>query len=329
MTGKLQIKLDSGTYYLVIYFNPIPFFMHKLNSILVVLLVSLSYTYAQPSISFTFDDGVTGDMPGYTFEQWNGKILQHLDDAGLKAIFFVTGSNKTDEKGKQLLTAWNARGHRIGNHTFSHKNYNSGQITFEKFKYEFLRTDSIIKRYSNYIRMFRFPYLKEGNTKEKIEGFRGFLKEQDYRNGHVTIDASDWYIDSRLIKRLRQDPAANLEAFKQFYLAHIYERAVYYEELAFKLTGRHIKHTLLLHHNLVSALFLADLIKMFKAKGWNTMNATDAYTDAIYQSKPSTIPAGESLIWSLAKETGSYEAILRYPAEDSRYEENKMNTLGL
>lgn len=303
--------------------------MRSLNLVLLILIVSIRYSCAQPTISFTFDDGNTNDMPGYTFEQWNDKILQHLDDAGLKAIFFVMGANKTDEKGKQLLTTWNARGHNIANHTFSHKNYNSSQTTFETFKRELLQTDSIIKPYSNYIRMFRFPYLKEGNTNEKIESFRTFLKEQGYRNDHVTIDASDWYVDSRLLKRLRQDPKANLETFKQFYLAHIYERALYYEELAYKLTGRHIKHTLLLHHNLVSALFLGDLIRMFKAKGWNTVNAADAYTDTIYSATPATIPAGESLIWSLAKENGSYESILRYPAEDSRYEEDKMNTLGL
>ena len=303
--------------------------MRSFYFIFLILIVSVIYSHAQHTISFTFDDGNTNDMPGYTFEQWNGKILKHLDDAGLKAVFFVMGSNKTDDKGKQLLNAWNARGHNIANHTFSHKNYNSSQITFETFKRELLITDSIIRPYSNYIRLFRFPYLKEGNTKEKIESFRTFLKEQGYRNGHVTIDASNWYIDSRLIKRLRQEPAANVEAFKQFYLAHIYERAMYYEELAYKLTGRHIKHTLLLHHNLVSALFLGDLIKMFKAKGWNTVNAADAYTDAIYKSTPSTVPAGESLIWSLAKENGSYESILRYPAEDSRYEEDKMNALGL
>jgi peptidoglycan/xylan/chitin deacetylase (PgdA/CDA1 family) len=289
--------------------------MRSLNFILLVLILSVSYGHAQPTISFTFDDGNTNDMPGYTFEQWNGKILQHLDDAGLKAIFFVMGSNKTDDKGKQLLNSWNARGHNIANHTFSHKNYNSSQTTFETFRRELLITDSIIKPYSNYIPMFRFPYLKEGNTKEKIESFRIFLKEQSYRNGHVTIDASDWYVDSRLLKKLREN--------------HIYERAMYYEELAYKLTGRHIKHTLLLHHNLVSALFLGDLIKMFKAKGWNTVNATDAYTDAIYTATPSVVPAGESLIWSLAKENGSYESILRYPAEDSRYEEGKMNALGL
>src|SRR5689334_5996055 len=157
-------------------------------------------SYAQPTVSLTFDDGVTNDMPGYTFEQWNGLLLKHLNDAGVKTVFFVTGFNKSDAKGKYLLTQWNDAGHRIGNHTYSHLNYGSKSVSFEKYKPEFLRTDSIIRHYSQYIRMFRFPYLKEGDTAPKVEAFRDLLREHQYRNGHVTIDASDWYIDSRLLK---------------------------------------------------------------------------------------------------------------------------------
>lgn len=59
------------------------------------------------------------------------------------------------------------------------------------------------------------------------------------------------------------------------------------------------------------------------------IDAKKAYQDSIYNSKPKTIPAGESLIWSLAKESGQFENKLRYPAEDSRYEKDKMDQLGL
>ena len=145
----------------------------------------------------------------------------------------------------------------------------------------------------------------------------------------MTIDASDWYIDSRLRNRLRQNPKADLEGFKQFYVEHLFNRAVFYEELAYKITGRHIKHTLLLHHNLAAALFLDDLVNMFRAKGWKIIDAEDAFQDPIFRSNPTNIPAGESLIWALAKETGRFEEILRYPAEDSVYEKEKMDSLGL
>ena len=299
----------------------------KLSAIL--LLLCALRIYAQPIISFTFDDGVTSDMPGYPFEQWNKMILDHLDNAGVKAVFFVKGSNKTDTKGQFLLNSWNDRGHRIGNHTYSHLNYNAKDETFENFRDELLRDDSIIRTLSNYIKLFRFPYLKEGDTREKVDQFRAFMKEQGYRNGYVTIDASDWYINGRLLKRLNENPRADIEGYRKFYLEHLLSRANYYEDLAVQLTGRHIHHTLLLHHNLTSALFLGDLIKRFKDKGWKVIDAEEAYKDEIFKSNPSNVPAGESLIWALAKETGRYDSILRYPAEDGDYEKDRMDKFGL
>jgi peptidoglycan-N-acetylglucosamine deacetylase len=308
----------------------------KLLTALVIIGLFSPILYAQPTISFTFDDGVTTNMPGYSFEQWNKMLLDHLDDAGVRTVLFSMGHNKLDEKGQYLLKSWNDKGHKIGNHTFSHPNYHREDVTFEKFKEEFLVNDSIISKFSNYTRLFRFPFLKEGNTKEKIEQFRDLMTTHGYRNGHVTIDASDWYIDSRLRKRLRENPDADITGFRQFYLSHLTERAKYYEDLSFRLTGRHIKHTILLHHNLAAALFLGDLIKAFRSNGWNVIDADDAFTDPVFKLNPSNVPAGESLIWALARESGKFQDVLRYPAdvlrypaEDGEYERARMDKLGL
>lgn len=303
--------------------------MNRTLLIIFIVFVCESNIHAQPIISFTFDDGSTNDMPGYSYEEWNRMLLDHLDKANIKSILFATGYNKIDSKGQFLLASWDNSGHEIANHTYSHPNYNSDKITFEKFSLEFLRTDSIINKFKNYAPLFRFPYLKEGNTKEKIERFRELMNEHHYKNGCVTIDASDWYIDSRLISKLKEDPNTNLDGFRQFYMDHLFDRALYYESLAFDLTGRHINHTLLLHHNLTSALFLGDLIKMFREKGWRVIDASKAFDDEIFQKSPSSIPAGESLIWALAKESGKFEGTLRYPAEDSQYEKEAMDKLGL
>jgi peptidoglycan/xylan/chitin deacetylase (PgdA/CDA1 family) len=297
-------------------------------SMLICFAINIQ-TDAQPTVSFTFDDGLTADMPGYPFQTWNKMILDHLNKGGVKAIFFVTGSNKRDEKGQHLLFSWNAAGHRIGNHTMSHPNYSNKNVTFSQFKNEFQGNDSIIRTYTNYIPLFRFPYLKEGDTKEKVEAFRNLMRENHYTNGYVTIDASDWYIDSRLRKRLSEDPQADIAGFRAYYLKHLLEKAIYYETIAFELTGRHINHTLLLHHNLTSALFLADLIRMFRDKGWNVIDAESAYDDPIFKSQPTNIPAGESLIWALARQSGKFDKVLRYPPEDSQYEKEIMDGLGL
>lgn len=284
-----------------------------------------------PKVSFTIDDGITTDLGTYKFKDWNEMILGTLEEAELTATFFVTGSNKLDIKGKYLLESWSDKGHSIANHTFTHPNFNSDKLTVKDFEKELLKTDSIISKHSTFKRLFRFPYLKEGNTEEKISGFRKILDKYGYKNGYVTIDASDWYVNSELIKCIKKEGvnSPKIKRYKEFYIQHIMERATYYEKLSFELTGRHIKHTLLLHHNLSSALFLKDLIRRFKDEGWKLVNTDEAFNDGIFNQVPKNIPAGESLIWAMAKETGKYDTILRYPAEDSRYETAKMKYLGL
>jgi len=305
---------------------------HENKTMIKYLLVS-SFVFfgfvsqAQPTISFTFDDGITESRGGFQFEKWNEMILQSLDKAKIKSVFFVKTEDKASEKGAYLLNSWNERGHKIANHTNSHPNFNRKTITAEDFRNELLKADSLIKNYNNYVKLFRFPYLKEGNAQAKIDSIRQVLKSNGYENGYVTIDASDWYVDSRLRKRLNEDAKADISAFKKFYLEHLFDRANFYEDLAFKLTGRHINHTLLLHHNLTLALFLSDLISMFKEKGWNVISADEAFKDPIFKQIPNH--AGESLIWALAKDSGKFEDVLRYPAEDSRYEKDRMDELGL
>lgn len=284
-----------------------------------------------PSISFTFDDGITNDYPGFTFEEWNQMILTSLENEKLKAIFFVTGSNKLTKKGQFLLSSWNEKGHSIANHSYTHPNFNSPTNSSIVFERELLRTDSIISSYSNYIKLFRFPYLKEGKNDLKVDSIRTILKKHDYANGYVSIDASDWFVNSRLLKRIKEVgiEQTEIEKFKAFYIDHILERANYYENLSYTLNERHVDHTLLLHHNLTSALFLGDLINRFKEEGWEVTDAETAYQDEVFSIIPNPSYAGESLIWSMAKQSGAYEETLRYPAEDSRYEEPKMIELGL
>lgn len=305
--------------------------MIKYNTIrrLILLVIALisTITIAQPKVSFTFDDGTLAHRPGYQFEEWNGMLLDKLDKAGVSAMLFVAGNRKDSERGKHLLSTWNENGHSIANHTWIHPNFNSPEANPEQFQKELLKTDSLINGYTNFKNYFRFPYLKEGDTSEKVTAFQNILREEGYKNGHVTIDASDWYIDSRLIKKLAEDKNINLDSYRDFYLKHIWERAQYYEKLSFEINGRHIKHNLLLHHNLLAALFIDDLITMFRENDWEIIPPDEAFKDPIYDSVLQF--PGESLIYALAKENEKYKNTLRYPAEDSRYEKELMDELGL
>lgn len=283
----------------------------------------------KPKISFSFDDGATQNFPGYKNADWNQLLIDKLTAENVQTILFVKGKNLDNEAGRTIIKSWNDAGHLIANHTYSHPYFNSKKVSLNRFKQELVKNDSLINNYSNFTKLFRFPYLKEGNTIEKRDGFRVFLKEKEYKIGHVTVDASDWYINQRLVKRLKENPQSDISGYRNYYLKHLYNRAEYYNSLGKKLTGRQIHHNILLHHNLTSALFIDDLIKHFKKNGWEIVNAEKAYKDPIYTKTPVTIPAGESLLWALAKQTKKYDSILRYPAEDSRYEKEAMDFLGL
>ena len=76
-------------------------------------------------------------------------------------------------------------------------------------------------------------------------------------------------------------------------------------------------------------VFLGDLIAMFKSKGWQPIDAEEAFRDPVFTAKPKVLPAGESIVWSLAKGKRAIAKSLRYPAEDGEYEMARMNKLGL
>ena len=288
---------------------------------------SLSSVAPRPQVAITIDDFNVFDVPQMSGAMRNQMILDALKTHHVKAAVFVNGKYVDNEKTLPLVRAWDERRHLIGNHSYSHFYYHSTE--FEKFTADILRNEALLKQFARFRKFFRFPYLKEGKTAEQREKMRAFLKEQNYRNAHVTIDASDWYVDQRLRARLKTSPNADTAPYRDFYLNHIWERATFYDGLAMKLQGRNVKHTLLLHHNVLNGLFLKDLLQMFRDKGWKLISAEDAFSDKVYLSEPKIAPAGESLIWALAKESGRFESQLRYPGEDSVYEKPKMDALGL
>jgi hypothetical protein len=129
--------------------------------------------------------------------------------------------------------------------------------------------------------------------------------------------------------KIRQDPRFDLTKYRDFYLKHMWERAQYYDKLSKKVIGREVKHTLLVHFNLLNALFLDDLIAMFQSHGWKMISADFAFSDPLYSQEPHSMPSGQSIVWASAKASGKYENELRYPGEDADYEKPAMDKLGL
>ena len=281
-----------------------------------------------PEMAITIDDFNLFRASQTVAEERNRALLNALRaHSNLKAAAFVAGRNIDSEIGKRIMREWGTGGHLIANHTYSHWEYSSRE--FDEYARDVLRCETLIKDVPGFTKLFRFPLLKEGNTLERRDKMRGFLKQHGYRIGYVTIDASDWYIDERLRARLAENSKADLTGYKDYYLNHLWDRAVFYDNLSRRVLRRSVKHTLLIHHNVLNELFLNDVLDMFQSKGWKLINAASAFTDPVFSAAPNILPAGESIVWALAKESGKFDKLLRYPGEDGEYEKPKMDKLGL
>jgi peptidoglycan/xylan/chitin deacetylase (PgdA/CDA1 family) len=245
----------------------------------------------------------------------------------LKSVLFVAGAKVDSPAGMVQVRAWGEAGHWVANHTYSHRALDNPTIPLAAFQADVMRDHALLAEVPGFVRLFRFPYLHEGTTADKRDGARAFLRAAGYRLGTVTIDASDWYYDLRYRNWGQAHPGADPAPYRQAYLEHLWDRAQYYEELGKRVVGRSVKHTLLLHTNRINANFLPDVIRMFGAKGWKVIDAAEAFTDPILQSQPDVLPAGQSVVWSLAKAKGIPG--LRYPGETERYEKPKLDAAGL
>jgi peptidoglycan-N-acetylglucosamine deacetylase len=283
----------------------------------------------QTEVAFTFDDPKTDANGGLPWQEINTRMLAALSRHQVKAVLFVAGKRVDSVSGHSLVAAWDEAGHTIGNHSYSHLFFNNAAVDLPQFESDFLKNERLIANYAHFVRLFRFPYFKEGETVEKRDGMRRFLEQNHYRIGRATIDTSDWAISSRLEQCLAKTPKADTTPYGEFFKQHIWDRAQFYESLARRLLNRPVRHTILLHHNVLNALYLDQLISMFIDKGWKPIDAKDAYANEVYDLQPKTLPAGESLLWALAKESAKFENELRYPGEDDVYENPKMDALGL
>ncbi len=290
------------------------------------LCATPAFAQVRPKVAITMDDVWWQKIPENRRAESEERLLSSL--AKTRTFLFAVGQAVDNEPGARILDLWSSAGHRIGNHTYSHIPL-PGATRPEDFEAGILRAGRILRRHAGFRDWFRFPALKEGSTREIRDRLRAFLALHGYRNGAVTIDTSDWYYNQRLLERLQAEPNFDVTGYRQPYLQHIWGRAQYYDSLAREVLGRSISHTLLIHYNLLNALFLADLLAMFRSKGWGIADAEEAFSDPVFHRQPDTAPAGESLIWALAKETGQFESRLRYPGEDDTYEKARLDRLGL
>ena len=283
----------------------------------------------RPQLALTIDDPALELGPYMHWPEANQRILELLRQRQLNAALFVCGKRVQGASGHQLLRDWNDADHLICNHSYSHPNFNLPETTYSRFVSDFQNNEQLLSAFQNRTKLFRYPFLKEGDTAEKRDGFRAFLKQSDYRVGYVTIDTSDWYVNERMQDALQRDSRISRVPYRDYLISHLLDRTVFYRQLSIDVLGHDIPQTILLHYHMLNALFLPDVMNAFEQKGWEWIDARKAFDNPVFLRQPKTLPAGESLIWAIAAEDGRFKDRLRYPGEDDIYEKPKMDRLGL
>jgi peptidoglycan/xylan/chitin deacetylase (PgdA/CDA1 family) len=275
-----------------------------MRSILAAALLAAAAAAQAQTVAITIDDGPNdGSTPRMSPLERNQSMLRALAKHRVQAALFVTSGFGADTaQGLPLLQAWSKAGHAIGNHTVTHPDLH--KVPLEEYQRQVLECDRLISSMPGYQKWLRFTYLREGDTPAKIDGMRQFLREQGYRNAHVTIDTSDWRLNEKLEEVLKKNPDADVSAIRSAYLAHIRQRVLAYRELSQVLQGRDIAQVLLLHHNLINAMWLDDVLTEIEGMGWKIVAPAQAFADPVYQLDPVRKAAGQSLLLSLGRILG-------------------------
>ena len=299
---------------------------HRLQGLLAAAALLFIVPAQAQRLALTFDDGLNAIAQPQA-AQWNAQLLHDLEALHIQAALFPSLSRVGNAQGLALVADWSAAGHIVGNHTASHRSLGKPDTTLQAFTDDVQVMHNALQALPNFAPLLRFPYLKEGDTAAKRDGMRQWMQRQGYRAAPVSIDASDWYYNQIYGQQLQQGHTLQAAQVQQVYISHLLDRARYYDELARKVLGRSPAHVLLLHTNQINAASLPAIVSGLGAAGWRIIPAAQAFADPLYREQAHTLPAGESIVWALAK--AQSRPNLRYPAEDARYEVPRLRKAGL
>lgn len=268
-------------------------------------------------IALTFDDGPMPDSAIMTGNERTVKIIAALKNNNVAdALFFIKANNISPATEKRLGLYTDA-GYHLANHSFSHGSAN--ELAVDDFLVDAYRAHLTLKKYDNVIPYFRMPYLHYGKDLGSINSLQAGLAELGYKDGFVTIDNYDWYINSLINNASEQGKKINYKKAEALYVKSMYEAILFYDDIARQAKLNSRKHILLLHENDTSALFLDALIKKIKKHGGVIISPQEVYEEADYQDFPQTVFQKQGRIAALAHGSGVSESKLKHKAESTEY----------
>jgi peptidoglycan/xylan/chitin deacetylase (PgdA/CDA1 family) len=264
----------------------------------------------QTEMAITVDDlPIHGpETPGLDRMTIAERFLTAFRRHGVRSAYgFVNGKRVTDDPSSEaILRRWRDAGHPLGNHTYSHLNLNAVGLT--EYLADLEKGEEVLKRLepdAGVWKMFRYPFLREGDTPEKRSGVRRYLRGHGYTIAPVTIDADDWMFNAPFVRCTAQNDATSLAKLRQTFIDVHVDELRRMRELSRMLVQREVRQVLLLHIGVSQADAVEDLLTVYEKQGVKWIDLRTALADPMYDTDPGDVARyGAALPYRLAKTRG-------------------------
>ena len=254
-------------------------------------------------IAITFDDAPLADGPFFTGAERTRRLIAALKEAEVpQAAIFVTTGNIEDRAGEERIRAYAAAGHLLANHSHSHKWLKD--MNAAAYLADIDRASRRLARFDNVRPWFRYPFLNESPDVRRRDAVRAGLARRKLMNGYVTVDTWDWAIVNLAREAKGAGRDIDMDALRRMYLEVMLNAVDTYDTLALEALGRSPAHVLLAHENDLQALFIGDLVKALRERGWTIVGPDEAFSDPIARIVPNTLHNGNGRVAALAAVKG-------------------------
>lgn len=256
-------------------------------------------------VAITVDDVPLGGGGGCTPEEIGSvtdALLRALADAEATATAFVIPGTSCQGPGPTSSGAvaerWRAAGHTIGNHSWSHLDFNRTEP--ERYLADVQRAHAalelLLQESGQAERWYRPPLLHTGETPAERDALGEWLRSNGYRMGVVTIDNQEWVFAAAYDRARAVGDDSLSSRIVGAYHHHLVESVAYYRRMASAVFGREIPQVLLLHANRLNADHLPDVLAMLRGTGARFVSLAQAASDEAYL-EPDRYAGARGLSW--------------------------------
>ncbi len=290
--------------------------MRPLAWLLPIAATALGAQQPRREVAVTFDD-LPMNTRAYAAdvgeqERMTTKLLAAIVRHRVPAVGFVNEGKlapggAVEDRRVDLLRRWVAAGLELGNHSYSHGDLHTTDVSV--FEQDVARGDSVTrillqaaKREAP--RWFRHPFLHTGRDTAVRHHLERFLTMRGYRVAPVTIDNNEYIFAAAYDRLSASRDTANAQRVARDYLDYMAAMFAYYERQSVAIASREIRQVLLLHANRLNADHFGALAGLLERRGYTFISLDRALEDPAYRfADEYTGPAGITWLhrWALTQ----------------------------